>query len=427
MPQALNKKQRRIKMYNERTIEDLIQMILESLKQKKYSQKTIKNYCILFNCLLRIARVMGTVYPSEELFARFLDEAMNVESRKTKIMKVRGHIRCINLMKSVMENGILDCSRKKQEDISAPVNEPEFRFLLRNFLNQLAENDLNDNTICSYKRIVSYFLIFSQDKGYSNLNNIKTNDVTEFIMSVYQNGYFKPTNISSALSGLRRFLSAHDHTKQYLLELPSRLPSDRKIIEVYSEQELISINKTLSSGILSKRDIAICKLLMETGLRAIDVCELKLKDIDWDKDIIRIIQNKTKQPLHIPLRNSYGNAIVDYVLNERPDNNSDYLFLRSLAPYEKLEGAGAIRCILQQMESKAGIHKEGRMTGSRFTRHNAASTMLRAGVSMFDISAALGHKDPNIVTVYLSTDNEILATCTLPMPPFRKRVYSHDK
>lgn len=166
---------------------------------------------------------------------------------------------------------------------------------------------------------------------------------------------------------------------------------------------------------------------METGLRAIDACELRLKDIDWDKDIIRVIQSKTKQPLNIPLRNSYGNAIVDYILNERPDSDSEYLFLRSLAPYEKLEGAGAIRCILQLMESKAGIHKEGRMTGSRFTRHNAASTMLRAGVSMFDISAVLGHKDPNIITIYLSTDNDTLASCTLPMPRVRKRVYSHDK
>lgn len=172
-----------------------------------------------------------------------------------------------------------------------------------------------------------------------------------------------------------------------------------------------------SSDALSKRDIAISKLLMETGLRGIDVCELKQTDINWDKDIIRIIQDKTKQPLNIPLRNSYGNAIADYILNERPDSDSEYLFLRSLAPYEKLEGAGAVWCILKLMEAKAGIRKEGRMAGSRFTRHNAASAMLRAGIPMSDISAALGHKDPNIVTVYLSTDYETLASCTLPIPP----------
>ncbi|BCK01500.1 tyrosine-type recombinase/integrase [Anaerocolumna chitinilytica] len=130
-------------------------------------------------------------------------------------------------------------------------------------------------------------------------------------MSIYRNDYFKPTTITSKLSGFRQFLSAHDHTNQLLLELPSRLPNERKIIEVYNEQELIAINNTLSSDSLSERDIAISKLLMETGLRGINVCELKLTDIYWDKDIISIIQDKTKQPLNIPLRNSYGNAIAD--------------------------------------------------------------------------------------------------------------------
>lgn len=41
-------------------------------------------------------------------------------------------------------------------------------------------------------------------------------------------------------------------------------------------------------------------------------------DIDWDKDIIYIKQQKTRIALNIPLRNSYGNAFVDYLLNERP-------------------------------------------------------------------------------------------------------------
>lgn len=50
------------------------------------------------------------------------------------------------------------------------------------------------------------------------------------------------------------------------------------------------------------------------------------------------------------------------------------------------------------------------------TRHNAASAMLRAGVPMSDISAVLGHSDPNIVSVYLSTDAKRLAACTLRLP-----------
>lgn len=73
----------------------------------------------------------------------------------------------------------------------------------------------------------------------------------------------------------------------------------------------------------------------------------------------------------------------------------------------------AIRSILQKMERLAGVQKEGRMSGSRMTRHHTASSMLRSGVPMTDISAVLGHRDPNIVSVYLSIDAGSLAVCTL--------------
>ena len=72
------------------------------------------------------------------------------------------------------------------------------------------------------------------------------------------------------------------------MELPTRLPRERKIIEIYSETETYAINEILSDGSLSKRDKAICLLLLETGLRAVDVCNIKLSDIDWNKDVIYI-------------------------------------------------------------------------------------------------------------------------------------------
>ncbi|BCK01499.1 site-specific integrase [Anaerocolumna chitinilytica] len=72
------------------------------------------------------------------------------------------------------------------------------------------------------------------------------------------------------------------------------------------------------------------------------------------------------------------------ILNERPDNDSEYLFLRSLAPYEKLEGTGAVWYIPMLVEAKADIRKEGRMTGSLFTRHNAASTVLRSESGVYE-------------------------------------------
>ena len=283
----------------------------------------------------------------------------------------------------------------------------------------MEDRELRPNTMYGYKRIVTYFLIFCQENGYTSLSDVKANDVTRFILSLYNDGRFRPTTIGSVLSGFREFLSANESTERFSMEIPVHLPRETKIIEVYSSEELDAIEKLLSSGIMTRRDTAICRLLLETGLRGTDVCSLELKNIDWEKDAIYIEQDKTKRMLTVPLKASYGNAIVDYIMEERPKIEDTHVFLRSFAPFKKLE-AGAVWPILQKMENMAGIQKKGRVSGSRMTRHNAASCMLRAGVPMSDISAVLGHKDPNIVSVYLSTDASSLAACTLPLPAIRK-------
>ena len=310
--------------------------------------------------------------------------------------------------------------KKKNKVLSDKLSEALFCLELEKFVDSLEKEGLSSHTICGYKRIVIYFLLFCEEKGYTDLQGLQVNDITDFILYVYQRGYFKPTTIEGTLSGLRRFILGNEHAKLFSLEIPVHLPRERKIIEVYDEEDLSSIKNILSNGSLSKRDTAICKLLLETGLRGVDVSGLKLADIDWNNDVIYVVQNKTGEPLNIPLRSSYGNAIADYILHERPDSNSDYLFLRSFAPYEKLNTSGTIYEILEKMEEKAGVKKEGRIIGSRMTRHNAASAMLRSGVPMPDISAALGHKDPNTVLVYLSTDEKALAQCTLAMPAVTK-------
>lgn len=262
-------------------------------------------------------------------------------------------------------------------------------------------------------------MLFCQDNGYVYLSEHRTDDVSRFIVSLYRDGKYRPTTIESSLSGLRMFLSRSEYTRSFSLEIPVHLPRERKIIEVYDDTDLTSIETLLSSGRLTKRNTAICRLLMETGLRGIDACSLRMENIDWEKDVIYIIQNKTKKQLTLPLRASYGNAIADYILTERPKDGAEYVFLKSLAPFGPL-GTGAIYTILKSMETLAGIQKDGRMAGTRMTRHNAASAMLRAGIPMSDISAVLGHSDPNVVSVYLSTDATSLAACTLPLPSIEK-------
>lgn len=101
----------------------------------------------------------------------------------------------------------------------------------------------------------------------------------------------------------------------------------RKCSPVELNLILKQVNTETPAG---KRDYAIIQLGITSGLRAGDITNLKLTDIDWKNNEIHLIQGKTKQPLSLPLEEHTGNAIIDYVLNGRPKSESSYMFLRSL-------------------------------------------------------------------------------------------------
>jgi len=393
-------------------LDGLIQKVMDQMDKRRYGKKIITRYRSSFRLLISVSHDIGEDRLSERLMKAFLDRPISCgEKWATKELTHRK--RCLRLLLSLTRTGTIDWRRQDTGGISERITNKTFRLELECFTNSLEQEGVSPNTMSGYKRIAAYFLLFCQKSGYGKLSDIRTNDISTFILSLYKDRRFRPSTIGSGLAGLRRFLSANDHTAQFLLEIPVHLPREVTIMEIYNDEELTAIRSTLSSGVLTKRDTAVCRLLLETGLRGIDVCSLRLKDIDWEKDCISILQSKTKKTLVLPLRASYGNDIADYVLNERPQNGSDYVFLKTFAPFGPL-GTGSIYEILKKLEELAGIKKEGRPVGSRMTRHSAASSMLRAGIPMSDISATLGHRDPNIVSVYLSTDAMSLAACTLP-------------
>jgi integrase len=93
------------------------------------------------------------------------------------------------------------------------------------------------------------------------------------------------------------------------------------------------VDSTTPAG---KRNYAMLLLTLRTGLRAVDIINLKLGDIQWKRNAIEIVQSKTGTPLVLPLLTDIGNAIADYILNGRLESKQPYLFLRTQAPYRKL-------------------------------------------------------------------------------------------
>jgi integrase len=178
------------------------------------------------------------------------------------------------------------------------------------------------------------------------------------------------------------------------------------------EQKLLSaVDRTRAVG---KRDYAMLLLALRTGLRSIDIINLKMKDIDWKRSTIAIIQEKTNTPLMLPLLADVGNALADYILNGRPDSNLPHLFLRTQAPFRNLSSRSNCYGISCKIMKEAGIRQgQEDRKGFHCLRHSVAARLLAEATPLPVISSILGHRDKDSTKVYLSTDLEHLRFCAL--------------
>ena len=161
---------------------------------------------------------------------------------------------------------------------------------------------------------------------------------------------------------------------------------------------------------------------MSCGIRACDLIKLRLSDIDWDNETITFKQSKTGNQVFLPLTTAIGNTIARYISEERPNAQSDYLFLRSLAPFTPLTDHASCHAIVSRVLKKAGLEKGNRIYGMHMLRHNAASTMVRNEVPIETIAAILGHSTPDTTDIYITTDETRLRECVLPMVDISKEV-----
>jgi hypothetical protein len=81
------------------------------------------------------------------------------------------------------------------------------------------------------------------------------------------------------------------------------------------------------------RDYAILMLLAEYGLRAGEITNLRLDDVNWRKEVIRIRHRKTGVTTWLPLLPEVGEAILRYLQQSRPKTSFREIFIRGIAPY----------------------------------------------------------------------------------------------
>lgn len=149
---------------------------------------------------------------------------------------------------------------------------------------------------------------------------------------------------------------------------------------------------------MGRRDYAVIITLLRLGLRANEVAQLSLDDIDWRAGRVTVT-GKGRRLQWLPLPAEVGEAIVDYLRDGRPTVSDRQVFLRALAPIGPL-GRGGVACILRRACTRAGVPR----VGPHRLRHELASQMINSGVGLPGIAAVLRHQNLTSTAIYARVD-----------------------
>lgn len=185
--------------------------------------------------------------------------------------------------------------------------------------------------------------------------------------------------------------------------------SPRGIDAEQAQQVIEQVDRTSAAGI---RDYAILQLLSTYGVRAGQVRALRLDDIDWLENTIRIRATKKGKDVLLPLSREVGESLLAYLRDARPSGYWPEVFLTCRAPYKAL-GSHVISQMVGQRLARLGIKLP---RGAHVFRHAFATRMLAEGHSLKAIGDVLGHRHLSTTFIYTKVDFNALAEAALPWP-----------
>jgi site-specific recombinase XerD len=269
-----------------------------------------------------------------------------------------------------------------------------------------------ESTLANYRYVLRRLLqrFGSEPRSYTAAQ------LRTFILAEARGGsHSKAETHVTAVRMFVRFLIAHGECSDALQHAIPRVGKwGQAALPRYIEQEAIErvIAACEAKTPLGSRDRAVMLLLARLGLRAGDVANLRLDDLDWTQGRIRV-SGKSRTPAWLPFPQDAGDAVLEYLATGRPRASTDRVFVIMRAPYTPVRSR-QITSTAERAIKRAGISTPS--LGAHLFRHSAATGWLRQGLSLQSIGAVLRHSDLDTTAIYAKVDVKLLQQIAAPWP-----------
>ena len=286
------------------------------------------------------------------------------------------------------------------------VNEWQAFMMLQNFLDYLKlERNYSSHTIKAYQNDLTAFQEFcSHEFEVTSLAEVGYPIIRSWILSLSKKGI---SNLSinrkvSSLKSFFKFLQKIGEIETNPLIGHKALKVQKKIQVPFSKKEILEVMDAIQGDDFeSVRNRLVIEMLYATGIRRTELLHIKVQDIDFSENVIRILGKRNKERF-VPILSRMLTSIHNYLplRNERAEN--DYLFVTSKGNkmYETL--------VYRIINSYFSLASTKLKRSPHILRHSFATHLLNEGANLNSVKELLGHSSLASTQVYTKNSLESL-------------------
>lgn len=281
---------------------------------------------------------------------------------------------------------------------------------LKEYLSVLKlERNLADNTVVAYRNDISSFLTYLYEENISDPAQIRVKHLNHFFELLHDLGISSTSaaRYYSSIKGFLNYLSNNNYLTENPIEKVAAPKLAKNLPQVLTVQETeLILSKPDIGHKFGLRDKAILELFYACGLRVSELINLKISDLFFTDEIIRVLGKGSKERI-IPIGSSAVRWINEYLKRSRPllekkSHSANHLFLNSRG--SKLSRMGIWK-IVDKYLSKAAVNKD---VHPHTFRHSFATHLLEGGADLRAVQEMLGHSDISTTQIYTHIDRDYI-------------------
>ncbi len=269
-----------------------------------------------------------------------------------------------------------------------------------------SEKRFSEHTIKSYSTDLKQFTSFLADdfQIVDDINEVRFQIIRTWIASLLEKGV-APRSVNRKISTLKsyfKFLIREGAiVENPMMKVVS--PKSKKRLPVFIEEDQIEslLNEVkFEEGFVGERNKLIIELFYVTGIRLSELINIKIRDIDFTNQLIKVLGKRNKERL-IPLSSSMLEGLSNFI-----KRNQQNQFLFTNLDGKKLYTKLVYRLVNKCIGEISSVNKKS----PHILRHTFATHMLNNGADINAIKELLGHANLSATQVYTHNTIEKLKT-----------------